>query len=476
MQLVAPPRKRRPGLRRAKRSARGVALIFVLTTIAILTAIGVDFSYQSRVNFELAIQSRDSLRARSIAMSGMNMARLLLHFQGQLDKVTATMGGNIINSILALLPGMDPKPLEDLCTVAGLNPQNCLKSLSAKLQPPAGTQAPAAASGAAAVQLWKMVDFNSTNIFNFLNAFPMSSEKRSSQSTPSFGVDSSGAEPLLEASFGEFSGSFDVKVTDEDQKINVTRLYGSDVGGVSLSAVLQLKPLLENPAYDFIFNQEDRNHDKVTRNDVITSLRDWVDDDEQQTAFDPSMLTGSPFALGAGDENGAYSRYKPRYKAKNARFDSVDELRMVRGINDNFMLAFGDKLTVYPDVNSKLNVNTTDIDQLWSNIYAMAKDPRDPILQNLLLPQIVMMEIQYRKHMLPFIGITAPDFVAMLEADGIVVNPALKNPQSNQNIWGGTSSTFRIVATGHAGRVKKTLTAVVRYDAGMGQLLYWHEE
>ena len=39
--------------------ARGVALILVLTTIAILTSIGVDFSYGSRVSLRLAENSRD---------------------------------------------------------------------------------------------------------------------------------------------------------------------------------------------------------------------------------------------------------------------------------------------------------------------------------------------------------------------------------------------------------------------------------
>ena len=40
--------------------SRGVALILVLTTIAILTSIGVDFSYQSRVSLKLAENLRDS--------------------------------------------------------------------------------------------------------------------------------------------------------------------------------------------------------------------------------------------------------------------------------------------------------------------------------------------------------------------------------------------------------------------------------
>ncbi len=49
---------------------------------------------------------------------------------------------------------------------------------------------------------------------------------------------------------------------------------------------------------------------------------------------------------------GNYDRFDPRYEAKNARFDSVDELYRVHGVTDMFMAAFRDRLTVYPDVNS----------------------------------------------------------------------------------------------------------------------------
>jgi general secretion pathway protein K len=505
MQLIAKPRKGRRRFRRAERETRGVALIFVLTTVAILTAIGVDFAYNSRVNFELAVQSRDSLRARSLAMSGMNMARFLLYFQGQLDQITSNpMASQIMNAILAMLPGIDPTPLERMCLTAGIPPSYCLSALSAHYQAPAGPNGAAAAaqqSGGTVIQLWRIADkFNSTTIFNFLNSFPTPADKKVAPTSRS--SSSTGATPI-EANFGEFTGTFDMKLTDEDQKINIQRLGGT-VGTLPLMTVIQLKGLVDNPKYDFIFNEEDTNHDKVARNDVFTSLFDWVDPTQQGHAFDPNMTTGTPFVPGAGDKNGPYSRYKPRYKSKNARFDSIDEARMVYGISDNFMLAFGDRLTVYSNINGKINVNTDSPEQLWADILSLARNPLDPALQNPFLPQIIMMELQMRRHYLPFIGVTYPDFLAILQAMHIDLSPnaiagatgvpvpgatgttpaaTTAATTTTTGATGGaapgssmTASTFRIVSTGIVGRVKKTLTAVLQYDQGMGQLMYWHED
>jgi general secretion pathway protein K len=469
MELIGRPQRRGRAFRRAQRAASGVALIFVLTTIAILTAIGVDFAYNSRVNFELAVQSRDALRARNLAVSGMNMSRFLLHFQGQLDQVTSTMGGNIVQMLMALMPSIDPTQLELLCVEARIPPQNCLKSLGATLNQNQGSSTP---GGASVIQLWKVADkFNSNMVFNFLNSFPTPSEKKVALN---MGASSGSSGIPIEANFGEFSGTFEMKLTDEDQKVNVQRLGGTpQTGGLPLVTLLQLKGLVDNPKYDFMFNEEDANRDKVSRNDTFVALHDWVDPGQIGWALDPTLTTGQPFTPGSGDKNGPYSRYKPRYKAKNARFDSVDELRMVYGVNDNFMAAFGDHLTVYSSLNGKINVNTDNLEQLWADILSVAKNPLDPIFLNPLLPQVVMLEIQMRKHMLPFIGITSNDFLAMLQADGIDVNPQMLQKNSALN---NQASTFRIVSTGIAGRVKKTLTAVLQYDQGMGQLMYWHEE
>jgi general secretion pathway protein K len=506
MQLVSPPsRNRWSRARRApgRRSSRGVALIFVLTTIAILTAIGVDFAYQSRVNFELAAQSRDSLRAHQLAMSGMNLARFLLNMQGQLDKMMANasagaMGSSIMGVISALLPPVDPTPLLELCTLSRVvQGSACLAALSAKYQPGPATGSTGStsttsttssgantangnqlnnggvSSGIPVPQLWKVSDkLNSNTIFNFIASFPTPESKKAARTPTGSSDGASGATPI-EANFGEFTGTFDLKITDEDQKINVARL-GHAVGIQPLMTTLQLKGLWDNPRWDFLFNEEDHNRDKVSRNDLLVALMDWTDPGQMSHTFDPTLVGGTPppFTPGGGDKNGPYSRYKPRYKAKNAQFDSLEELHMVHGVSDNLMLAFEDRLTVYSAINGKMNPNTDNLEQLWADIIAVARNPfTDPLLQTPILAQIVMMEINLRRHYLPFIGISSSDFLAILQADGLQLNP-----QAAQQLLQNQSSTFRVVANGYAGRVKKTLTAIVQYDTGMGQLLYWHEE
>src|SRR5258705_2343461 len=85
---------------------RGVALILVLTTLAILTAVGVDFSYQSRVSLKLAENLRDETRAYYMARSAVNLSRLLLHFQKQVDQ----LGGQLTQSLSKLLAPTQTTP------------------------------------------------------------------------------------------------------------------------------------------------------------------------------------------------------------------------------------------------------------------------------------------------------------------------------------------------------------------------------
>ncbi len=117
---------RRSGRGAGAGSARGVALILVLTTIAILTSIGVDFSYSSRVSLRLAENARDELRAYYLARSAVNLSRLLLHFQKQVDQ----MGGQIaaqVSNVLAKTSGA---------------PRSCNFWLSAKLTHPRSAPRP----------------------------------------------------------------------------------------------------------------------------------------------------------------------------------------------------------------------------------------------------------------------------------------------------------------------------------------------
>jgi general secretion pathway protein K len=277
--------------------------------------------------------------------------------------------------------------------------------------------------------------------------------------------------PQLHA-FGSFEGRFNAAIVDENSRINVRGL--DSLGATPMATLTQLRAMMNDPKYDFIFDEEDANHDRVRRDDVILAMKDWIDRDETGTAIDPSNPT-NPFVNGFSDENSAYDRYVPRYKAKNAPLDSLEELYMVRGVNDRFMAAFGDRLTVWLDVNAKLNINTNDPLQTLTNILSAAANPNDPKLRDPRLLQIILQEIQLRK-MFSFLGLSAQDFIGILKANGIAVNPVLDNATSPGNFLTSTSDTFRITATGRVGRIEKKVTAVVRYDDVLGKLLYWKED
>ena len=77
--------------RKLARDQSGLALLMVLVTVAVLSAIVVDFVFQTRVNAQIAANVRDRLKAYYLARSAMNFSRLILHFQGQVDKFTGGM-------------------------------------------------------------------------------------------------------------------------------------------------------------------------------------------------------------------------------------------------------------------------------------------------------------------------------------------------------------------------------------------------
>jgi len=425
-----------------------VALILVLTTVAILTSIAVEFGYQSRVNLRLAENARDELRAYYLARSAVNLSRLLLHFQKQIDQLGGQLGPLLTN----LLSGQAP---------------------TAPAPQTPGAPAPTNNLG---IRLWEILPIDSNAMTGLLGGGDLSALVPPSDAYGQSLQRDETRRPQIQGpplhSFGSFEGAFRAKIVDENSRINVRSLDG--LGAGPMAALTQLRAMMSDPKYDFIFDEEDANHDRVRREDVILAMKDWIDLDETGTAIDPTNPS-NPFVNGFSDENSAYDRYVPRYKAKNAPLDSLEELCMVRGVSDRFMAAFGDRLTVWLPVDGKLNINTNDPAQMLTNILSAAANPNDPKLRDPRLLAIVLQEIQMRK-MFSFLGMSAQDFLAVLKANGIQVNPLLDNPRSPSNFLASTSDTFRITATGRAGRIEKTLTAVVRYDDLLGKLLYWKED
>jgi general secretion pathway protein K len=126
-------------------------------------------------------------------------------------------------------------------------------------------------------------------------------------------------------------------VVDEDSKINVNvASHGSIADDLQTGAALL--GLMSGQQYDTMFEQRDSDNQFSDRQTICGALVDWVDQDEE--GFTCDFRTNAQFRNGA--EDNIYQSLGLPYKRKNAAFDSLDELRLVRGVGDDFWSTFVD--------------------------------------------------------------------------------------------------------------------------------------
>jgi len=405
------------------RQERGAALLLVLLVVAVVTVLAMELAYDTRISLQIAANARDELRASYQARGAVALSRLVLHFQQRLDQA-----GGAASQFLA-----------GAAASAG------------------GQAASAIPQGAFSFRLWDAIPVDSVAMGLLLGT---------KDAKARLGSD----------------GSFQATIEDEERKVNVSQLAGlSTVSGAQLQRFLIA---VRDPRYDVLFDREDEVGNRLTRRDVAVALRDWVDEDATTSVI--GLKPGSPFENGFGDENQYYDKGEDRYRAKNSRFDSLDELYLVAGVGDAFMAAFGDHLTVYPDVNATTNINTSDPEQMLVNALLMSDPPGvpQPPLLDPAFPQKLDMALRLARP-LPFMTITVQQFATVLQALGVKLQPIFLQAQNTdtRSPFGNTSSTFTIRATGKAGGVEKNIDAVVTMDdrAGqlqgdLGRLLHWRED
>jgi hypothetical protein len=302
------------------------------------------------------------------------------------------------------------------------------------------------------------------------------------------------------------SGSFDAEITSEDGKIDIA--CGSGVTpdrGRQLTVYRLLMGLMSSRRFDRLFSEADATGQFVTRPEVARAIIDWGDADDQ--LFSPEGASGS--------EDYKYDARADRYRAHDNSYDSVEEVKMVRGVSDGFMEAFAPQLTVYAsDQQCRVNLgaisnkNGGDCTPLLMGIVRAAatpdpaKPPTDPAIfdDSRLYP----------------IASVACDRASAAGFDSLSsITSLMKNPQSAVlpddprykifqsmppiNINDGdlakiakveSPRVYRIVATGASGRVKKKITAILdtrrtpanpltlnpAAEKAAGVLQYWREE
>jgi general secretion pathway protein K len=453
--------------RRAREKQRGVALLLVLTWIALMVALVGQLTYGTNVDAAQAANARDELRAHYLAKSSVNLSRMLIKIQKQF---------------------IDP-----------------IMGQAQKLMSSAMGSSGAGGAGGANASQGLGFSLRVTDYAGPLMGFFSGSKDEVAGLGSLVGIDTNGVKGL-----GLKSGGFDAEITSEDAKIDINCGGGGAISDAAKQKVVYrlLMGLTYSRRFDRLFSDEDANGQFATRDGVARAIIDWADSDEQM--FSPDGVSGS-------GEDYRYDDRADRYRAHDGSFDTVEELKMVRGVSDGFMEAFQPYLTVYasdPQQQCRLNLSALtnkgggDCTPLLMGVLraaAMAdptKPPTDPtILDDTRLYPIVSVLCD-RASAGGFDSLGAITQILQNPSLGVMPDdPRYKILQGTPPVtvsagdlgkiaFTGSPRVYRIVATGEAGKVKKKITAIV--DSGgflnnpltlnpaaekaAGVLRYWREE
>ena len=305
MSTRALARQRRRAARRARE--RGVALIMVLSAIAVLTVMLAEFQEDTSAELASSLADRDSVQGEYFARSAINLSRLLIASEP-----------TIRNAIAPLFMLMKRTP-----------PQ---------------------------LPVWEFAD-------RILGAF------NDKESSGDFAA-TTGLDVSLGKNLGLKGGHFAVVIVDEDSKINVNLGASNEIAHIRLAKQLMSK--MQNIALNPLFEKKDSRGDFQDRLTICSSIIDWADTDESRFSCDITQNAPS----GSAVEDYGYYQYLPKpYRIKNAPFDSVEELHMVRGVDDDFWAAIVDpdptnpkkrNLTVWGQ--GTINVNSANAETLFAVI------------------------------------------------------------------------------------------------------------
>ncbi len=284
-------------LRRRRGDRRGIAIIVVIGTIMFLTVLVTDITFGARVRFLTAVHERDEAKAQWLALTGVNLYRLVLTANRQLGNNSMIQQLGLGDSLWQTIPFINTGLLRMFIASDG--------------------------------------DVEEEDLAQFEQSGEVSEEIReeSTEETSRFGS----------RNFLDFDGDFSAEVRGEECGINVNRLSSRSTEDrpEDTATGKQLLGLMTGEEHDQWLR--DRNLEKL---DLIANLADWVDADN-------IVASGK-----GGYEDDFYNSLASPYLAKNAAFDTRAELRLVEGWQDEVYDRWGEQLTIYG--SGKVNVACAD--------------------------------------------------------------------------------------------------------------------
>jgi general secretion pathway protein K len=441
-------------------------MLIVLTWLALMISVIGEFTYGTSVDAAQAANARDELRAHYLARSSVSLSRLLIKIQQQ-----------FIDPVMGQVQKM-------LTSAMGSSATNGTGGSSGSSAPPT-----------------LGFSLRVTDYASSLMGFFSGSKEEVAGLGSLIGIDTTNVKGL-----GLKSGNFDAQITAEDGKIDIN--CGSGVAsdrGKQMIVYRLLMGLMYSRRFDKLFSDADNTGNFAVRTDVARAIIDWADGDEQM--FSPEG--------GSNSEDYRYDAHADHYRAHNNSYDTIEEVKMVRGVSDAFMEAFQPFLTVYAsDPSCKVNLGAIsnkesgDCTPLVMAVIRAAATP-DP-LKPPADPTIFDDAILYPLSSILCDRASTAGFDSLNTITSLLANPqtavlpddpryrmfqGMKPLSVDAGALGsvayvGTPRVYRVAATGESGRVKKKITAIIdtgrtlenpltltpQSEKAAGVLQYWREE
>jgi general secretion pathway protein K len=262
-----------------------------------------------------------------------------------------------------------------------------------------------------------------------------------------------------------FDGAgFQLRVIDEDSKIYVNASARGEAFSKARLAS-QLAGLMAGPQFDPLFDARDSDGQFSDRTTICGALLDYADPDQDsdQGFCDQS----SQNAQATTPEDSFYGLLKHPYERKNAAFDSLDELRRVRGMSEDFWATFVDPNPDDPDKRvlsvwgqGAVNVNTANAQTVLALLCSSvdtATTPMcvDPLESGKFLSALSM--VRMFTNGAPLFG-SAKVFISALKGKGMfgqmlaalgILPVVFKSEADFEKLISTESKVFSIYAEGH---------------------------
>ncbi len=233
-----------------------------------------------------------------------------------------------------------------------------------------------------------------------------------------------------------FDGEFKMNISDESSKINVNYC----AKGRCLEVISMLQALMSCPTERQFL--EERN---VKPFELAYRIKDYIDEDTK----------ASPES-GQADEDDLYLRKVPPYRAKNAPFDSLEELRMVDGWTEDLHTVFAPYLTIYPlqktgQAKPRINLNTAP-KELLGCIFPTAKADCN---------EKFALKLAARGKDRTSLANSVNDFRNVLQETFCYTGEADSTGQDRSKWFDVKSSVFRVESIGEVGDQTVKITSVI---------------